>query len=84
MRLDTGKILNNRYRIVSLLGQGGFGAVYRAWDLNLKRPCAVKENLEINPQGQKQFENEATILANLYHQHLPRVTDHFVLPNQGQ
>ena len=84
MRLDTGKVLNNRYRIVSLLGQGGFGAVYRAWDLNLKRPCAVKENLEINLQGQKQFENEATILANLYHQHLPRVTDHFVLPNQGQ
>ena len=84
MRLDTGKILNNRYRIVSLLGQGGFGAVYRAWDLNLKRPCAVKENLETNPQGQKQFENEATILANLYHLNLPRVIDHFVLPDQGQ
>ncbi len=84
MPLDTGKILNNRYRIVSLLGQGGFGAVYRAWDLNLKRPCAVKENLETNPQSQQQFEKEATILANLYHQNLPRVIDHFVLPDQGQ
>lgn len=84
MPLETGRVLNNRYRIVSRLGQGGFGAVYRAWDLNLKRPCAVKENLETNPESQQQFENEATVLANLYHQHLPRVTDHFVLPNQGQ
>ena len=84
MPLNTGSVLNSRYRIVSLLGQGGFGAVYRAWDLNLKRPCAVKENLEANPQSQKQFENEATVLANLYHQHLPRVIDHFVLPGQGQ
>jgi len=84
MVLNTGKVLNNRYRIVALLGQGGFGAVYRAWDLNLKRPCALKENLETNVQGQKQFENEATILANLTHPNLPRVTDHFILEGQGQ
>jgi len=84
MRLDTGKILIDRYRIVSLLGQGGFGAVYRAWDLNLKKPCAVKENFETNQQGEKQFENEATVLASLSHPNLPRVTDHFVLPGQGQ
>jgi len=84
MRLDTGKILIGRYRIVSLLGQGGFGAVYRAWDLNLKKPCAVKENFETNLQGQNQFEKEATVLASLSHPNLPRVTDHFVLSGQGQ
>jgi len=38
----TGKVLNNRYRIVSLLGQGGFGVVYRAGDMNMDAPCAVK------------------------------------------
>jgi len=32
MPLTPGQILNNRYRIVKLLGQGGFGAVYRAWE----------------------------------------------------
>lgn len=84
MALQPGQVLNNRYRIVRLLGQGGFGAVYRAWDVNLNRPCAVKENLDTSPEAQRQFTREATILANLSHPNLPRVTDHFILPGQGQ
>jgi Tol biopolymer transport system component len=84
MPLSTGQILNNRYRIVKLLGQGGFGAVYRAWDKNLKGPCAVKENLDTTPEAQHQFEREAMMLAKLHHQNLPRVIDHFTLPAQGQ
>lgn len=84
MPLNTGFVLNNRYRIVKLLGQGGFGAVYRAWDTALSRPCAVKENLELAPESQRQFSLEASILANLSHANLPRVIDHFILPGQGQ
>lgn len=84
MPLQTGQMLNNRYRIVRLLGQGGFGAVYRAWDANLNKPCAVKENLDTSPEAQRQFAREATVLANLSHPNLPRVTDHFSLPDQGQ
>jgi hypothetical protein len=84
MPLQTGQVLNNRYRVVRLLGQGGFGAVYRAWDANLNRPCAVKENLDTSPEAQRQFTREATVLANLSHPNLPRVTDHFILPEQGQ
>ena len=83
MPLSTGYILNNRYQIAGLLGQGGFGAVYRAVDIRLSHACAVKENL--GPiQLNRQFEREATILANLSHPHLPRVMDHFVIPGQGQ
>ncbi|MEN6436913.1 MAG: serine/threonine-protein kinase, partial [Anaerolineaceae bacterium] len=84
MPLSTGHILNSRYRIVNLLGQGGFGAVYKAWDLNLSRPCALKENLDITPESQKQFNREAVILANLIHPNLARVTDYFTIPGQGQ
>jgi peptide/nickel transport system substrate-binding protein len=84
MTLNTGQILNNRYRIVKMLGQGGFGAVYRAWDLNLNAPCAVKENFETSPDAGRQFAREASMLANLHHPNLPRVTDHFSLPGQGQ
>jgi hypothetical protein len=58
MPLTPGVILNQRYRIEQLLGQGGFGAVYRAWDLNLELPCAVKENLNISQSSQSQFRRE--------------------------
>ena len=44
MPLAIGTLLNNRYRIVSILGQGGMGAVYRASDEHLLIPVAVKEN----------------------------------------
>jgi formylglycine-generating enzyme required for sulfatase activity len=84
MTLNQGQILNSRYRIVKLLGQGGFGAVYKAWDLTFERTCALKENFESSPDAQRQFFREAKILANLTHPGLPRVTDYFSLPGQGQ
>ncbi len=81
--LQTGDLLHGRYRIVRLLGQGGFGALYRIWDATLGRPCALKENLDIAPDTQRQFLREAKILANLHHPNLPRVTDYFI-ENQKQ
>ena len=84
MPLSRGQILNNRYRIVQLLGQGGFGAVYRAWDLNLKRPFALKENLDLSQESIRQFEREASFLADLHHPNLPRVIDCFLISEQGQ
>lgn len=84
MPLTTGQVLQNRYRIAKLIGQGGFGAVYRAWDINLNGPCALKENLDTSPEAQKQFQLEASLLSRLRHLNLPRVTDHFFLPGQGQ
>ena len=84
MTLKTGDIIQNRYRIVRLVGQGGFGAVYRAWDINVSQPVALKENLGVEAEAQRQFEREATLLAGLRHPNLPRVTDHFIVPGQGQ
>lgn len=77
-------MLINRYRIENELGRGGFGAVYAAWDVNLNRKCALKENLETTPEAVRQFTREATLLANLSHPNLPRVTDHFSIPDRGQ
>jgi serine/threonine protein kinase len=84
MTLSPGQILNNRYRIVMLLGQGGFGAVYRAWDINMECPRALKENLDTSPEAQRQFKREAQILGTLSHPNLPHVIDHFITPGQGQ
>ena len=43
-----------------------------------------EENKDTSPEAQRQFTREATVLANLSHPNLPRVTDHFILPGQGQ
>jgi len=77
MALSVGTIVNNRYRIASKLGEGGYGVVYRAWDLRLNIPVALKENQESEVDFRDQFTREARILASLNHPHLPRVTDYF-------
>ena len=79
MPLSTGQILRDRYRIVKLLGQGGFGAVYRAWDTTFEVACAVKENRETAPEAQRQFLREARMLHTLRHPNLPMVKDYFVI-----
>jgi hypothetical protein len=73
-------ILQNRYRILRQLGQGGMGAVYEAVDQRLDTLVALKETLFTDEKLRKQFEREARLLARLHHQALPRVSDHF---NEG-
>jgi hypothetical protein len=84
MTLQKGHVLQGRYRIVKLLGQGGMGAVYRAWDVRLNVPVALKEmtpqpGLDVQTLTQlcQQFEQEANILARMKHPHLVHVTDFF-------
>jgi len=91
MALNPGEVIVNRYKIVKKLGEGGFGAVYLAEDINLKgKLVALKEN-KTDPvnsallsQSQAQFEREAYILSNLSHPNLPRVTDYQTLPSGMQ
>ncbi len=84
MPLTTGQLLQNRYRIVKLLGQGGMGAVYRAWDTRLNIPVAVKElvpqpglDAPMLSRLRQQFTQEAQTLARLDHPHLVTVSDYF-------
>lgn len=84
MTLERGSLLHKRYRIIEILGQGGMGSVYRAVDENLGVEVAVKVNLFTTDEYARQFRLEAVILANLRHANLTRVTDHFVIGDQGQ
>lgn len=88
MALQSGQMIDNRYRVVKTLGQGGMGAVYRCWDIRLNRPVALKEMLaqpglegELLGQLLQQFEAEAQTLATLSHPNLVRVTDYFFWEN---
>jgi len=84
--LQPGQILQNRYRILGILGIGGMGAVYQARDLhfpNVTKLCAVKEMINIatdqglREQMVKNFEREAEILATLSHPAIPQIYDYF-------
>src|SRR5881296_2240095 len=75
--LSPETILQQRYRIVRQLGQGGMGAVYEAVDERLDTIVALKETLFTDEKLRKQFEREARLLARLHHPALPRVSDHF-------
>jgi serine/threonine protein kinase len=84
MPLNAGQVLQNHYRIVSLLAQGGMGAVYRVWNTRLNIPMALKEMLpqpglasHSLTQLRHQFQQEAMVLARLKHPHLVDVTDFF-------
>jgi serine/threonine protein kinase len=78
MPLSPGELLHNgRYRIEELLGQGGFGEVYKAWDQTLDGYFAVKRNLNFNSEVQRQFQQEAKTLFRLKNANLPKVYDYF-------
>jgi serine/threonine protein kinase len=72
-----GQTLRN-YRIESLLGQGGMGVVYRAWDLKLQRPVAVKllpADLTADEERRKRFIFEARAAARISHPAIAQVYD---------
>jgi eukaryotic-like serine/threonine-protein kinase len=74
----------DHYDIQALLGEGGMGAVYRAYDLNLARPVALKvmhQQLAGQPEFQARFMQEAQSAARLSHPSI--VTIHYFGANQG-
>ncbi len=88
MSLPNGAILDNRYRILELLGEGGMGSVYKAENQRMPGPLwAIKELLIeafADPRELREavdrFEKESTLMGQLTilpHPRLPRVIDRF-------
>jgi eukaryotic-like serine/threonine-protein kinase len=65
------------YRIESLIGKGGMGVVYRALDIRLNRPVAVKFLSEglADPAARRRFQREAQMASALNHPHILTVHD---------
>ncbi|MDQ7780338.1 MAG: tetratricopeptide repeat protein [Planctomycetota bacterium] len=67
-----------RYRLIALLGQGGMGKVYKAWDCKLKRLVALKQILSEGTTDANQIERfirEAHAAAKLEHPNIVPVYD---------
>ena len=77
MPVESGSYLGP-YEILSAIGAGGMGEVYRARDKRLDRTIAVKvlaPNLSGNPEYRQRFEREARTVAALSHPHICPVYD---------
>ncbi|MEK6282454.1 MAG: serine/threonine-protein kinase [Acidobacteriota bacterium] len=77
-RFIPGDVLAERYRIFGLLGRGGMGEVYRADDLKLKQPVALKflpESLTANGAALARFYKEVSVARQISHRHVCRVYD---------
>ncbi|MGA3040681.1 MAG: serine/threonine-protein kinase, partial [Bryobacteraceae bacterium] len=77
-RFVPGTLVAGRYRIVSLLGRGGMGEVYRATDLTLSQPVALKFLPDSGADHQRsleRFHSEVRIARQVSHPNVCRVYD---------
>lgn len=68
-----------QFRIEALIGQGGMGAVYRAYQPNLERTVAIKimaPRFAADPSFAERFAREAKTMARLNHQNIVNVYDY--------
>src|ERR1017187_10744177 len=75
-RFLPGTLVAGRYRVISLLGRGGMGEVYRATDLTLAQPVALKFLPDSGPDFQRtleRFHNEVRIARQVSHPNVCRV-----------
>lgn len=82
METKAGQILDQRYELLSEIGKGGMGLVYRARDLELDRVVAIKvlpKFLAHDKESLLRFRREATLLASLEH---PNIVSIFAMGGQ--
>lgn len=77
--IRLGTILQNRYRLTKILGQGGFGRTYLAEDLGrFNELCALKELIPAGAENylleksKELFQREAAILYQIHHPQVPQ------------
>src|SRR5712691_760336 len=84
MGLDTGQIVEGKYRIVRLLGEGGMGAVYEGENVRIHRRVAIKvlhAGVAENKEVVQRFEREAQAAGRIGSEHIVEVLDLGNLPD---
>ncbi len=76
-RFPAGTVLAGRYRVLGLIGQGGMGEVYRAYDLILNQAVALKflGSTNMSEAALARFRNEVRIARQVSHPNVCRVYD---------
>lgn len=79
-----GRTINRRYKVKQIIGRGGMGHVYLAWDKVSRRFCALKllspdaiseASTQVYHEFLERFEREHMIMLDLHHDHIARVYD---------
>ncbi|HKO50695.1 MAG TPA: serine/threonine-protein kinase, partial [Polyangiaceae bacterium] len=81
--LEPGQIIQDKYRIVRLIGQGGMGEVYEGENVSIRRRVAIKVLLgeaAMNADIVQRFEREAQAAGRIGNDHILEVLDLGVLP----
>lgn len=78
MSLTTGEIIEGKYRIVRLIGEGGMGAVYEGENTRIHRRVAIKvlhQGVAENQEAVQRFEREAQAAGRIGNDHILEVLD---------
>src|SRR5215813_11054982 len=76
--IEPGTVLAGRYLIIDLLGVGGMGAVYKAFDRQLTRIVALKTilpEMAATPTALKRFKHEVLLAQSIVHKNVVRIFD---------
>jgi hypothetical protein len=84
---SIGTLLNGRYHLLSEIGQGGYGLVYKARDTQKRNRLVAIKQINLSTLSPRQaieatdtYNREINILSRLQHENLPRIYDSFTDP----
>ena len=78
MSLEQGQVIDNKYRIVQCIGEGGMGAVYEGENVRIRRRVAIKvlhKETASSPEVVARFEREAQAAGTIGNDHILEVLD---------
>jgi serine/threonine-protein kinase len=84
MSLEVGQLVDNKYRIIRLIGEGGMGAVFEGENVRINRRVAIKilhAAFTGNAEVMQRFEREAQAAGRIGNDHILEVLDLGVLPD---
>jgi predicted Ser/Thr protein kinase len=84
MSLEPGQMIDGKYRIVKLIGEGGMGAVYAGENVRINRRVAIKvlhASYTGNEEVMQRFEREAQAAGRIGNDHILEVLDIGQLPD---